>query len=247
MRAFGKMAVMQTKLYLREPMSVFFTLAFGPMLLVIMGFIFGNTPQPTLNGLSQMDISVPGYIALIIGITGLTAVPIGVATRRETGVLRRFYATPLKPLVYFLTDILAPFLVILLGALILILMGMLIYQVHFAGQWLSITAAICLTIASFYAVGYAIACIVPNTRTAIIFGNVIVIPLAIFSGAMVPLEVMPASVVNIARFNPLMHAVTLLRGLWFGEPWGAHLPAVAVLAGMLIVGMVIVALTFKWE
>ena len=247
MRAFGKLAIMQTKLYLREPMSLFFTLLFGPMLLVIMGLIFGDTPQSVLNGLSQMDISVPAYIALIVGITGLTSVPIGAVTRRETGVLRRFSATPLKPLTYFLADILAPFLVTLMGVLVLILMGFGIYHIHFAGNWFSVAGAVCLSTLAFFALGYAIAGLVPNTRTAIVLGNVLIIPMNILSGALIPLEVMPQTVNQIARFIPLTYVVTLLRGLWFGSPWGNHLLEVAVLGGMLIISMLIVAFTFKWE
>ena len=247
MHTFGKLAVVQTKLYLREPMSVFFTLLFGPMLLVMMGFIFGNAPQPLLHGLSQMDVSVPSYIALILGITALTSIPIAAASRRETGVLRRFSATPLRPLTYFLADILAPFLVALVGVVFLILLGFSIYHVRFDGQWLSVAGGVCLSAASLFALGYAIAGIVPNFRTAIVVGNVIMIPMNLLSGALIPLEVMPTAVRNIARFIPLTYVVTLLRGLWFGETWGHHLLEVTVLGTMLVVGMVIVALTFKWE
>jgi ABC-2 type transport system permease protein len=247
MNAFGKLATLQTKLYLREPIAVFFTLLYGPLLLVIMGIIFGSTPRPELNGLSQMDISVPAYMALIIGITGLTAVPINAATRRETGVLRRFAATPLRPLVYFLADILAPLLVTLLGILFLLVLGLLVYQVRFHGQWLSLIAGILLSILAFFSVGYAIAGIVPSARVAIVLGNVLIIPMSVFSGAFIPLEVMPETVKNISRFMPLTYVVTLLRGLWFGAAWRSLLLEVTVLAGLLVVGMVVVALTFKWE
>lgn len=247
MRAFMKLSTVQTKLYLREPMSVFFTLAFGPIMLVMMGVIFGSLPRPELNGLSQMDLSVPGYIGMIVGITGLTAVPIVVAQRRENGVLRRFSATPLRPLIYFLSDILAPFLVTLLGALILVLMGLFIYKVQFRGNWFSLFGAVCLSALAFFALGYAIAGLVRSARATVVLANVLIIPLVTFSGAMVPLEVMPASVAKIANFLPLKHVVSLMRGLWQGEPWGAHLPEVAVLAGILVAGMVVIALTFKWE
>jgi ABC-2 type transport system permease protein len=247
MRAFGKLALVQTKLYLREPMSVFFTLCFGPIMLVIMGFIFGSLPRTELGGMSQMEMSTTAYIGLILGLTGLTSVPIVTATRREMGVLRRLAATPLRPLVYFLTDILAPFAVTLLGILILILMGIFIYGVHFEGNWFSLFGAVCLSALSFFALGYAIAGLVRSARTAIVLGNVIIIPMVIFSGAMVPLDVMPQAVVNFSRFIPLKHVVTLVRGLWFGDLWGAHLLEVAVLAGMLAVSMLVVALTFKWE
>jgi ABC-2 type transport system permease protein len=247
MRAFAKLAVVQTKLYLREPMALFFTLLFGPMLLLLMGLIFSGTPQLQLNGLSQMDISVPSYIALMIGITALTSLPIGAATRRESGVLRRFAATPLKPLVYFLADILAPLVVILLGIVLLVLMGFFIYHVRFSGQWLNVCLAVVLSVLSFFALGYAIAGLAPNTRTAVIVGNVLIIPMTILSGAMVPLEVMPPTVNSIARFIPLTHAVSLIRGLWFGGTWGEHLLETAVLGGLLVLGMAVVAYTFKWE
>lgn len=247
MHAFGKLALVQTKLYLREPMSVFFTLCFGPIMLVIMGFIFGSLPRTELGGMSQMDLSTTSFIALILGITGLTSVPIVTATRREMGVLRRFAATPLRPLVYFLSDILAPFGVTLLGVLILILMGVFLYDVTPASNWISLLGAVSLSALAFFALGYAIAGLVRNTRTAIVLGNVIVIPMVIFSGAMVPMEVMPASIVSFSRFIPLRHVVTLVQGVWFGEGWAAHWVEAAVLAGMLVVSMAVVALTFKWE
>lgn len=213
MHAFAKLALVQTKLFLREPMSVFFILAFGPIMLVIMGFIFGSMPRTELGGMSQMDLSVTAYIPLIVGIIGLTSVPIVTATRREMGVLRRFAATPLRPLVYFLADILAPFLVALLGALILILMGIFIYKVRFAGNWFSLVVAVSLCALSFFTLGYAIAGLVKYSRTAIVLENVVVIPMVIFSGTMVPLEIMPPAVANVSRFIPLKYAMTLIRGL----------------------------------
>jgi ABC-2 type transport system permease protein len=247
MRTFLKLAIVQTKLYLREPMGVFFTLLFGPLMLIMMGFIFGSKPQELLSGLSQLDVSVPTFSALIVGITGLMSIPIGTILRREMGVLRRFSATPLKPITYFLTDILAPFLVTLLGVGLLVAMGMLVYQVRFEGNWLSFIAGVCFGTLSFFALGYGLSGLFKTARVYTILGNVIIIPITILSGAMVPLEVMPQSIKEISRFDPLAHAVTLLRGLWFGEAWSQHLLEVAVLGGILILSMILIILTFKWE
>ncbi len=247
MHTFLKMAIVQTKLYLREPMALFFSLFMGPMLLVTMGFIFGSAPRPELNGMSQMDISVPSYMALIIGITGLTSIPVMLATRRETGVLRRLSATPLRPLTYFLADALAPFLVVLCSAALLVGLGFLVYHVRFAGQWPSFAAGVSLYAAACFALGYALAGILPNARLAAVLGNAIIIPMNIFSGALMPIELMPQGIQNFASFLPFTHGVSLLRALWFGEAWGAHLLEAAVLGGMLVVGMGVVALTFKWE
>jgi len=46
---------------------------------------------------------------------------------------------------------------------------------------------------------------------------------------------------------PLTHAVKLLRGLWFGEPWGKHLLETAVLGGILVVCTIVAARFFRWD
>jgi ABC-2 type transport system permease protein len=247
MLGFRKLTLVQAKLYLREPMAAFFTLLFAPSLLILLGFIFGNDPDPMLGGLGYLDRSVSGYMAMIIGIVGLTAVPITSATRREAGVLRRFSATPLRPLTYFLTDVLVPFVLTLLGILLLFLVGTVVYHVRFEGNLFSLLAGISLGAFAFFALGYALVGLVPSARAVVLVGNVVVYPMTILSGATVPLEVMPEAVRTISQFVPLTHLVTLLRGLWFGEGWGDLLTEVAVLAGVGIVGTLIVARTFRWE
>jgi len=247
MHAFWKLAIYQTKLYLREPMNVFFTLLFGPVLLLLIGFIFGNGPQALFGGYGQMDISTSSIAAIVIGIVAFTAVPISVSTRRDMGVLRRFSATPLKPLTYFFADVLVPFVLTLVGVLLTLLVGKLAFNVQMYGNWLNLIIGIILSILAFFAMGFAMAGILPNARTTIIVGNVIIIPMNFFSGAFVPFEVMPAAVVKVSRFIPLTHVVTLFRGLWFGDGFGDHLLEVAVLIGILLVGIVIIALTFRWE
>jgi ABC-2 type transport system permease protein len=247
MLGFRKLALVQAKLYLREPMAAFFTLLFGPFLLLLLGFIFRNVPDPMLGGLSYLDMAVPAYMAMIIAIVGLTAVPISSAIRREAGVLRRFSATPLRPLTYFFTDVLVPFVMTLLGILLLVLVGMVVFRVRFEGNLLSLLVGISLGACAFFSLGYALVGLVASARAVIVIGNVVLYPLMIFSGAMVPLEIMPDTVRTVSRYLPLTHLVALLRGLWFGKAWGDLLTEVAVLAGITIVGVFIIARTFRWE
>ena len=121
------------------------------------------------------------------------------------------------------------------------------YRVRFEGNLFSLLAGISLGAFAFFALGYALVGLVPSARAVVVIGNVVLYPLMIFSGAMVPLEVMPETVRNVSRYLPLTHLVALLRGLWFGEGWGDFLTEVAVLAGLGIVGTLIVAWTFRWE
>jgi len=247
MRALWKLTLVGVKLYLREPVAAFFTIVYAPMLLILFGSIYGNTPSPLFGGRGTIDISVPAYIGLIIVTVGFMSIPTGVASRRESGVLRRYQATPLRPVIYLTADVLVYFAMTLLGVVFLILTGRIGYNVHFDGNWVSVLAAFSLGALSFFAFGFLIAGLAPTARIAQTVGMVIAFPMMFLSGATIPLEVLPATVRELARFIPLTHVVTLLRGLWVGEAWSKHLTEVVVLVGLLIVGTAISAKTFRWE
>jgi ABC-2 type transport system permease protein len=87
----------------------------------------------------------------------------------------------------------------------------------------------------------------PTARTAQIVAMVLLYPMLILSGAAWPRELMPAAVQKVSAFMLLTYVVNLLRGLWAGGPWGDHLLDVGVLAGMLLLGIIISAKTFRWE
>jgi len=247
MRAFWKLTLTQAKLYLREPIAAFFTIVYAPMMLVLFGTIYGNEPTPMFGGRGTVDVSVPAYIGLIILSVGLMGLPIATATSREKGVLRRYRATPLRPATYLAADVLVYFCMTLLGVLLLILVGKIGYRVRFDGDVLSLLASFSLGALSFFAFGFLIASLSPTARIAQTVGMVIAFPMMFVSGATVPLEVLPEGVRHAARFIPLTHVVTLLRGVWVGEVWGEHLTEVIVLLGVLVVGVIVSAKTFRWE
>ncbi len=97
MRGFGRLLLVNLRLYVREPIATFFTLAFPPLLVILFGAMYGNEPTPMFGGYGSMDISMPAYTALILGTVGFLSVPITISGYRETGVLRRFQATPMRP------------------------------------------------------------------------------------------------------------------------------------------------------
>lgn len=247
MRAFLKLSVVQFKLFIREPVAAFFALAFAPIVLVLFGFIYGNDPVPQFGGLGSIDIAVPGYTAMIIGTVGLMSVPIATAARREAGVLRRFMATPLRPLTYMVTDVLVYLLVTILGIGLLFAIARVAYNVRLEGSVFSVLLAIALGAFAFMALGYFLAGIAPTARVAQVVAMVVFYPMMFLSGATIPLEVMPEGVRQVARFLPLTHVVTLVKGLWYDDAWSAHVTEVIVLGAILVAGTVVASSVFRWE
>jgi len=242
-----KMTVIETKLFLREPMAAFFTLAFPLMLLILFGAIYGNEPNELFGGKGTMDVSVPAYMAMIIGTVGLISIAIRVTTYREKGTLRRFRSTPLRPYVILLDTVLANFAMTFLGTAILIIAAKLMYHLQFDGNALLFLAAFILSSLSFFSLGFVIASVASTTRVAQVAGMVLFYPMLFLSGAAIPLEIMPETIKKVAGYLPLTYVVDLLQGMWFGEPLSGYLTEVLVLVGTLIAGLLISALTFRWE
>jgi ABC-2 type transport system permease protein len=249
MRCLLKLFVMQLKLYLREPVAFFFSLAYPALLLLLFGSIYGNTPAPAFWGrnIGTVDASVPAYAAIIIGTVALMGIPIDTAANRENGVLRRYRATPLRPVVYLVASVVMYLVVAIIGMVILVVIGKLVFGLRMAGSWLEVLAAFMLSALAFYSVGYLVASLAPTARFAQVVGMLVFFPMMFLSGAGLPLQLLPEGIRRVSDFLPLTYVVRLLQGLWFGDAWLKLWLPTLVLVGMLVVGTVASARLFRWE
>jgi ABC-2 type transport system permease protein len=241
------LAASQARLYVREPMATFFTLLFAPLLLVLFGLIYGNEPNELFGGRGSMDVTVPAYIGLVVVTVGLIGIPIQTATHRELGILRRYRATPMRPLTYLVADVAVYYAMSVLGVVLLVIVGRLAFNVRFEGDPLSLLLGFSLCTLSFFALGYVLAGVAPSARVAQTAGMVLTYPMMFLSGASIPLEVLPAGLQQVSAFIPLTYVVRLMRGLWVGDAWASLAPDVAVLAVILVVATAIAVRVFRWE
>ncbi|MCS6916177.1 MAG: ABC transporter permease [Chitinophagales bacterium] len=247
MHGFWKLTWTEIKLFLREPMAAFFTLAFPLMMLFLFGSIYGNEPTPFFGGYGSVDVSVPAYTAMIIATGGLLSVTITLASYREKRILRRLKATPLRPQAVLGAHVMVVFLMTVLGMVLLVVAAKLVYGLRFNGNPFDVVWAFLLSSLSFFALGFVIAGLMPTARSAQAVSMVIFYPMLFLSGAAIPREVLPETIRQVAQFLPLTHVVSLLRGLWVGDSWEKYLLEVTVLSLMLILCLVVSSKTFRWE
>ena len=247
MKGFWKLAWVEIKLYLRQPEAAFFTLVFPMLLLFLFGSIYGNKPNPFFGGRGMVDVSTPAYLAMIIGSTGLMSIAITVSSHREKGVLRRYRATPLRPAAVLASQVIVHFLMTLFGGILLIASARLVYGLRFEGRSLDVLLGFTLSTLSFFAVGFLLASVAKTARAANILGMVLYFPNLFLSGATIPKQTFPQAVKAVSKFIPLTHVVDLLQGLWIGDSLGKHLLEIGVLAGLLVVGVAVSAMAFRWE
>ncbi len=247
MRGFLRLASTDIRLFVREPIAIFFTLAFAPLLIALNGLIFGNKPTPLSAGLGSMDVAMPAYAAMVLCIVGFMSIPVTICGYRESGILRRFRSTPLRPMTFIAADVVSNLLMAFVGVVVLVLAGWALYHVSFQGSVVVVAIAIALVGLSMFSIGYLIAALAPTARLANILGLLILYPMMFLSGVFIPPEIMPETVRRIAQFLPLTYAVELLRGLWFGKPWSDYMLATAVLLGVLVVCAALASRFFRWE
>jgi ABC-2 type transport system permease protein len=247
MRGFGKLFWVETKVFLREPAAVFFSLGFPLVLLFMFGAIYGNERTPVFGGYGAVDASIPAYTALIIATNGILSMTNLLARYREAQVLRRLRCTPLG-----VPALLGAFVGVNLtmtaaGMALLYVAARLVYRTRFDGDLGNVALGFLLGGLSIMTFGFVLAGLMRSARSAQAVAMVLFYPMIFLTGATVPLEILPKAVLKFARFLPLTHVVILLRGLWVGDPWRQHLQQVVILAAILVVGTLVAVKTFRWE
>jgi ABC-2 type transport system permease protein len=245
MKALTKMTWVELKLKLREPVGTFFSLVFPLLLLFLFGSIYGNEPAPFLGGRGSVDNSVPGYIAMIIGTTGMIGLPIALSVYRENGILRRFRATPLTPITVLGAQVLVNLAVSLIGMAFLVMAGIFLYDLTLPAAPLGALLATIIGGLSFLSVGFVLASLMPTATAAQAAGMALYFPMLFLSGAALPRQILPQTLVDFSRFLPLTYVVDLLQDLWFGNGW--NVTALLVLLGIMVAATAVSIRTFRWE
>ncbi len=233
--------------HLREPVGLFFAFVFAPALVLILGGIFGNDPQPAFGGRGFIDATLPAFASVVLAVTGVLSLPVGQLTMRESGALRRLRLTPLRPWTYLAADLTVNFVIGFVGMVAALGVGWLAFGVTMTGSLIAVLLAAALGLAAFLALGYALAGIYPSSGAATGIGNVLMIVLMLSSGAFIPVATLPEGVQRIMNFSPIRHFADLIQGLWNGEAWSALLLPTAILAGMVLVFGALGTLLFRWE
>ena len=109
------------------------------------------------------------------------------------------------------------------------------------------SAALLLSTWSILSIGFIIASVVRTARFAPPLGSLVFYAMLPFCGLIWPIETLPAGMQAASRFLPLTYAVSLLSGIWQGDPWSAHVSNIAALVLVFAVCTLIASRVFRWE
>lgn len=244
--AFGKLVRYEFVLTRRTPNRAALGLGIPLLLLVVLGSLPKlNQPDPTLGGLSFIEVYIPTLIAFIITVEGGMALPLPLATYREQGILRRLSTTPIPPAWLLGAHLVVNLTIAVGGMVILVVVAMLRFGMAVPQSSPGFILAILLTMVAVFAIGLLVAALANGAQAAQTLSAVVFVPLLFFAGLWVPMAVLPVQIRDISTWTPLGAATTAIQdAMQTGFPPGGQLlvlAAYAIVAGFLAVRF------FRWE
>ncbi len=246
MRTLFKLTWVEIKLFIREPITVVFTLALPVLFLVVMGGVFGNTPNEAVyRGVGAMNYYMPSYYGLVMMAIGTVALPVHLTGYRERGVLRSFRASSFSVWSVLGSQLMVSFVIAILGSILITIVGLLAYSPHLPLSPGLLILAFLLGTVCFTCFGFFLGAVLPSTRSAQGVGLLLFFIMMMLGGAGPPPEVLKGAMGVIGDITPLRHVILMLQNPWLGFGW--HTSASLITAGYTVVAAFLAARFFRWE
>lgn len=246
LRGLWELTWLETKIFAREPLGLIGTVGLPVGTFILMGRLFRGRPASGAVG-GLLSVEMPILAVLLICLSAVLSLVTIVAIYREAGILKRLRATPLRPHTILTAQVLVKLLFTLITMAALLLAGKRYYPVQIDVSVASFSLALVMSTITILSLGFVIASLVPTARFAQPIGTLIFYPMIVLSGLFVPIATLSPALRVTARLLPLTYIVSLLKGIWVGEPWSAHAADVAALTGIFALCTVISAKVFRWE
>ena len=238
------------KIFWRNPATVFFTVMFPVMFLVLLGVIVNGETIHSLGGIDATTYFVPAVITLAVVSATMVNLAMSLTILREGGILKRLRGTPLPSWVFIAGRIGNAIVTALLMFVLVTALGRILFGVPVPWSRLgALVVTLAVGSASFCALGVALTTIIPSRESAPAITNMIVFPLYFLSGVFIPESEIPSGVLHVADAFPVRHLFDALLTGFNPATGGAgfELGNLAVVAAWGLAGLTIAVSRFRWE
>ena len=248
LRGLWRLTWLEIKIFVREPLGVIGTVGIPVLIYVGLGRLVSPRAGRVSPDLPRfVSVDLPIFTSLLIAASAVLSLVAIIAIYREGGILRRLRATPLRPHTILTAHVMVKLLFTATTLALMVLAGRRSYPVPANVPFASFTLALLFSTVSILSLGFLIASVVPTARFAQPIGTLILYPMLGLSGLFVPVGSLPPVLQVVARALPLTYAVSLLRGIWGGEGWAAHVGDIVVLTLMFFAFVAVSTKVFRWE
>lgn len=244
-----QLAWVELKLFLREPMTVVFSLLLPLIILFVLGGVFGDQPsepdgEVAFRGVGAMSYYVPAYLALVVASVCVISIPAHLAGNREQGVLKRFHASAIPAWEVGGAQVAVALVLSLVSSVILLLAATPVYEFSAPVSYLTVAGVLVVLVLGFAAFGIFLGAVLPTARAAQAVGLLVWFIMLFLGGAGPPPEVLTGGMSTIAELTPLWHAVIMMQGAWLGLDAGLSW---LIFAGIGVLSAALGLRFFRWE
>jgi ABC-2 type transport system permease protein len=194
------------KAFWRNPASVFFTVMFPVVLLLIFATVFGDQTVDVRGGIGTTTYYVPAIITLSVISATMQSLAMSLVIAREDGRLKRGRGTPMPAWVFIAGRVGNSIVVALMMMALLAAIGRLLYGVDIPWERLpAILITLVVGAAAFCCLGIALTAAIPSQDAAAPIVNALLLPLYFLSGVFIPDDQLPSGVIHFADLFPIRH------------------------------------------
>lgn len=245
MKGFTAICKIEFRLFARDFFSFFFALVFPVLMLLLFGGIFGNTPAYEGADVGMMDLSVPAYAVMVMGVTGLMSLPLTLSGYKEKKIYKRFDATPVGKKSIILAQVFVNLTMTLIGILILLIAGALLYHVQMKGDLFSVCVSMLFSIAAMFSMGFLFTAVGRDLKSTTLLCYVFYFVMLFLSGATMPDILFPDTIKKLSDLLPMTYAVDLVQGVFAGDRLGAHTTELLILGSVTVICTAVGAVLYR--
>jgi ABC-2 type transport system permease protein len=160
---------------------------------------------------NYFEFMAPGIMAMTIMMAAMTGLAGSISRERELGTLDGIISAPISRLSIILGKSLAQVVRGLLQALLTLFLTVAFFGVVVHGNYGLLALLLLLTVFSFIGIGIMISAVASQQETAMTIMMTLTFPMLFLSGALFPIQQMPAVMQWISKGLPLTYAVGALR------------------------------------
>lgn len=199
----------------------------------------------------MIDFFLPGMIGFSLIGSAVFGIAFLFYSLRETLVLKRMYATPIKRGYIILGESFSKVLFQLVTVVVLIAFGYFMYDFHLANGVITFINMLVLSFLGllvFMGFGFLISGLAKNQNVIPIYANLFMFPQYFLSGTFFPKSALPAAIQPALQFLPLTALNDALRNVAFeGQSLWSCWSQMLVLLVWGVIAYAVTARFFRWE
>ncbi|MFA7569417.1 MAG: ABC transporter permease [Defluviitoga tunisiensis] len=160
---------------------------------------------------NSLDFIITGVIALSLLSGGMFSMINVFGRYKKYGLIKRFLASPVKPLEFTLSASISKLFLNLISMFIIIILGGVLFNLNFYFNWLSLFCVFISSSIGMMGLGVLLLLIFKDPAVTSEVATILYVAMTFFSGVYFPIEFLPKSIRWISNLLPVKYVTDLIR------------------------------------